>query len=194
MTPEERVRRGGAVLAFDTNAIVRPGKEGRVSFERFMRCCDAANRLRKANKKLDVWVVVPALVHFEVLHDLRVSRGAGFDPKQVNDALESKGVEIGAFDAAAAEGAAGVLHGWFPGNEQWRAEKKQNCLGALGIGAAPGHGLATIDWPISAHGEASKWILVTGDKGAEFRRSTLKVTATEASELLDKLVVERVGA
>lgn len=194
MTPSDRVRAGGAVLAFDTNAIVRPGKEGTLSFRRFLGCCDAANRLRNAAQKLDVTVVVPALVHFEVLHDLRVRYGPRFDADGVEAGLRSKCVVVAPFDEVAAKGAAQVLHRWFPHDDDWQAEKKQNCLHALGIDDAAGRGLATIDWPLGAQGEGSGWILVTGDQGPEFRRTTLRMSVVEASDVLDALVSERVAS
>jgi hypothetical protein len=76
--PEELIRAGGATLAFDTNAILgfSPGTR-RVVFGAFMKMCDDAHLLRTAARPLWLSIVVPSLVHMEVLHDLRVARARG---------------------------------------------------------------------------------------------------------------------
>jgi|HubBroStandDraft_6_1064221.scaffolds.fasta_scaffold90970_2 hypothetical protein len=195
--PEELIRAGGATLAFDTNAILgfSPGTR-RVVFGAFMKMCDDAHLLRTAARPLWLSIVVPSLVHMEVLHDLRVARARGgqaFDAAHVKVELKDK-ADILAFDEEAAIKASGALHDWFPSDEAWQAAKRERCLEILGLpsSAAPGQGgLASIDWAIAAQADAAGWILVTGDMGAEFKSVSLKMTKAALRTLLDALLHER---
>lgn len=195
--PEDLIRRGGATLAFDTNAILGFSKaERRTVFGGFMRMCDDAELLRSgAARPLPISLVVPSLVRMEGLHDLRVDRRTKpFDGNKAAEDLRSKNVRVVAFDEDAAINASAALHRWFPSHEDWQTAKRDRCLEILGLpsAAAPGQaGLASLDWAIAAQAEAEGWILVTADTGAEFRKVSLKLTKNDLRHLLDELLRER---
>jgi len=191
---EDRIRGGDATLAFDTNAIIGfSGAEARVTFGAFWTVCDDASRLRdEAREPLSIEIVVPALAHLEVLHDLRTTIGARFDRARVERELQSKQVAIPPFHDEAALKASETLHRWFPDAGLWRAAKRARCLEVLGLRDAPGQaGLASIDWAIAAQAEAEGWILVTDDARAEFNHVSHKITKSVLRRLLDGLLRER---
>jgi predicted nucleic acid-binding protein len=192
---EDLVRSGGVTLAFDTNAIIGFSRaEGRVTFGAFWRICDDVSRLRdEASEPLSFAIVVPALAHMEVLHDLRAAIGPSrFDRARVERELESKGAAVAPFHDDAAMSASAILHRWFPEEEAWRAAKRARCLEVLGLRDAPGEaGLASIDWAIAAQAEAEGWILVTSDTRAEFGKVSRKIAKSALRQLLDELLRER---
>jgi len=194
---EARIRRGDVTLAFDTNAIIGfSGVDRRVTFGAFWTVCDDANRLRDETKEpVSISIVVPAVAHLEVLHDLRTAmsqRARAFDRARVERELGDKQVKVAPFHDDAATNASEVLHRWFPQAEAWRTAKKARCLEVLGLREAPGNaGLASIDWVIAAQAEAEGWILVTADTRAEFNQVSLKITRSELRRVLDDLLLER---
>jgi predicted nucleic acid-binding protein len=192
---EELIGSGSATLAFDTNAIIGFSREAqRVTFSAFWTVCNDANRLREeAASPLPIKIVVPALAHMEVLHDLRTSLAVSkFDQQQVKRELKRKGVTIAPFHDEAALSASAILREWFPSDEAWRTAKRRRCLEVLGLLDAPGQGgLASIDWAIAAQAEAEGWILVTDDTRAEFGNVSRKITKTELRLILDDLLRER---
>jgi hypothetical protein len=181
------LRGGTAVLALDTNVITCPRKDGRLSFNPFLDICDLVDRIGSTPTGPRIRVVVPASVHFEVLHDLRLSKGSSFNLELVRNPLKSKGVDVLAFDEESAELASGELAQWCADSEVWRQRKKQHCLSALGLADAPGHGLATIDWLLATEAEARGWLLVTDDQGPEFADVDRKVKRTRLAGLLIEL-------
>lgn len=190
MPVEELIRGGGAVLAFDTNAIVGFSRERKVTLRAFLQMCNDAERLRLDDASpLAIGIVVPALARMEALHDLRVSRGEQpFDEQTVKDGLRNK-AEVHPFDEDSAIRASGVLHGWFPSDDAWQAAKRER-LRAL-MGQSPADAPATIDWAIAAQAEAEGWVLVTADVRAEFKHVSRKMTKVDLRELLDELLRER---
>ena len=196
-TIEDRIRSGGATLAFDTNAIIGFSRtDRRITFGAFWTVCDDVNRLRgEAWEPLDLSVVVPALAAMEVLHDLRTSRseqGLSFDHAVVRQNLETKKAMLAPFHDDAAMRASEVLHRWFPEAEAWRIAKRARCLEVLGLPDAPGGaGLASIDWAIAAQAETEGWILVTADTRAEFDRVSSKIRRSDLRRILDTLLRER---
>lgn len=193
--PEELIRKGGATLAFDTNAILGFSKvERRLELKGFFGICNAVDRLRAdLSSPLPMAIVVPSLVRMEGLHDLRIDRAKRSDPFDEKE-LKAKGFEVAPFDERAAIDASGALHQWFPSHEEWQTAKRHRCLEILGLQGTdpPGKaGLASIDWAIAAQAEAQQWILVTADSHAEFRKVSLKIRKTELRALLDALLYER---
>lgn len=192
---EERIRSGGATLAFDTNAIIGVSRaDRRVTFSAFWTVCDDANRLRdEIPEPLPISIVVPALAHMEVLHDLRTSLSkTPFDRTRVEREMESKRVRIANFHDDTAMRTSEILHGWFPTSEVWRTAKRQRCLEILGLADAPGHaGVASLDWAIAAQAEAEGWVLVTDDSGAEFSRVSCKIKRSALRRVLDEILRER---
>lgn len=191
---EARIRQGDATLAFDTNAIIGfSGADRRVTFSAFWSVCDDANRLRdEVPEPLPMAIVVPAVAHLEVLHDLRTATRRAFDRARVERELADKRVRVAPFHDEAATSASEILHRWFPEAEAWRTAKRTRCLEVLGLRDAPGNaGLASIDWVIAAQAEAEGWILVTADTRAEFNRVSHKITRTELRRVLDDLLRER---
>lgn len=153
MTPEERVRAGGAVLVFDA-----PNVPVRKLFA-----------LAKAAKEHgeDLCLVVPVTAHVEQVAHIRRRRGASYDATHVRKALEDAGVEVLPLDAEAAESLAERLCQWFPDAEAWQDAKWKKLYGDAPRGAGR-HPPATIDWYTAALCPA-KAIVVTDDSGAEFR-------------------------
>lgn len=196
-SPEELIRAGGATLAFDTNAILGfLPTDHRIAFGAFLNLCDDANRLRdELSPRLQISIIVPSLVHMEVLHDLRVDLGEKpFDETRPHPVFRDKKAEVVSFTEQAAMKASGALHRWFGSGEAWSNAKRERCLEILGLKSAeaPGKsGLASIDWAIAAQAEAAGWILVTADAGAEFRNVSLKIKKIELRKLFDDLLRER---
>jgi predicted nucleic acid-binding protein len=188
---DDRIRAGGAVLAFDTNTILGFSRaERRVSFRSFFGFCNDAERLRQDERApIAMHIVVPALVRMEALHDLRVSRGdKPFDIHEVKNGIKNK-AEVRSFDEDAAILASGVLHRWFPSDDRWQEAKRQR-LSAI-VGQSRASAPATIDWAITAQAEAEGWILVTADKRAEFSRMSHTITKIALRSLFDDLLRER---
>lgn len=188
---DELIRAGGATIAFDTNAVVGYSKaERKVTFGAFFRLCNDAERLRgHRDRPLALTMVIPALVRWEALHDLRVDRGEQpFDARLVSSALKNK-AKVRAFYEGTAIRASEVLHRWFPSDDLWQAAKRDRLTAILGH--APSAAPATIDWAIAAQAEAEGWILVTDDTGPELSRVSRRVRKRELRAIMDALLAER---
>jgi hypothetical protein len=190
MTPEERIETGGATLAFDTNALT--------GFQRLADLCDQVNLLRGGPEPLDVRLCVPAVVHMEVLFDLRQRHGVAFDAEAVLRGLLDKGLSIAPFGEEHATRAAARLADNFPQTADWHAAKRKRCLQCLGLGEPEGRMLssgkrcgATVDWVIAAHAAHEGWILVTSDNGPEFAGLELKLTLAQLEQALAAIVKRR---
>lgn len=192
MTPEDKIEAGGAVLALDTNALI--------GFRRLAGLCNRVNLLRQAPSPLEIQLSVPAVVHMEVLFDLRQHHGEGFDADGVLRGLFEKGLRIEPFGEAHAQHAAARLAANFPQTSDWHAAKRKRCLACVGLreqdvrSAASGKRCgATVDWVIAAHAAQEGWILVTSDTGPEFAGLELKMTLDRLEQVLADLA-ERRGA
>lgn len=196
MTPEERIAAGGAVLALDTNAIYGLGRLAKV--------CNHVNLLRAAAEPLDIRLCVPAVVHMEVLFDLRQNIGTKFDANIVVQGLLDKGLTIAPFEERHAVHAAERLAESFPHKADWQAAKRRHCIECLGLGLSEEKAYelesrkkpcsATIDWVIAAHAAHEGWILVTNDKGAEFAGLKLKMKLEQLEQILATQVERRCAA
>lgn len=193
MTPEERIAAGGAVLALDTNALT--------GFRRLAALCNQVNLLRKAPEALDLRLCVPAVVHMEVLFDLRQHIGAAFDADAVLQGLLDKGLTVAPFAEEHAARAAAHLAASFPDNADWQTAKRRRCVECLGlvrseeaaraISSKKKRCGATVDWVIAAHAAHEGWILVTDDPGPEFAGLELKLSLPELEQILAALMVKR---
>lgn len=190
MTPEERIRAGGVVLALDTNALK--------GFKRLARLCNQVNLLREGPAPLDLRLCVPAVVHMELLFDLRQAYGPAFDPEAVVRGLFDKGLSVASFEERHAEHAAARLGQSFPDVSSWHEAKRKRCLRCLKISEqaeqvkASGKGCgATVDWVIAAHAAHEGWILVTNDTGPEFAGLEGKITLEKLEEELERLTALR---
>jgi predicted nucleic acid-binding protein len=196
MTPEERIAAGGAVLALDTNAIY--------GLRRLAKLCNHVNLLRSAADPLDIRLCVPAVVHMEVLFDLRQNRGPGFDANIVVQSLVDKGLTIAPFEERHAMHAAERLAESFPQNADWQAAKRRHCIDCLGLGLPEDKARelasrkrscgATIDWVIAAHAAHEGWILVTNDNQSEFAGLKLKMKLEQLEQILVAQVERRCPA
>ncbi len=191
---EDRVRAGGAALAFDTNAMS--------AHRKLIGLCNAANQLREGPSPLDLRLYAPAIAHAEMVLHLRhelVQRGKAYDPAIVRQGLVDKGLEIMSFDVHHAEEVAALLAERFGDPAAWQAAKRERCVSCLGLtkaqgDAAPGKRCAaTVDWLIAGQALKDGWILVTGDKGPEFRGLEAKIGLDALDALLRSLVAERQG-
>lgn len=192
MTPEERIAAGGAVLALDTNALT--------GFQRLADLCDRVNLLREVSDPLDIRLCVPAVVHMEVLFDLRQRYGSAFDADFVLRNLFEKGLTVEPFVEAHATHAAARLAESFPRTADWHGAKRRRCIECLGLrpsevpNAASGKRCgATVDWVIAAQAAHEGWILVTNDTGPEFAGLEMKVSLDRLERALADLA-ERRGA
>jgi hypothetical protein len=166
----ERLRQGGLRLAFDTNALVADQK-----------FTDLCNDVSRWNVRLEavgrpiVQLIVCTVAHVEKLFDLKQRFKGTFDMDVILAKLESKGVQVEPFSAAHALEVAVRLGRSYPDGQAWHQAKKERCLGCVGLPLttpAPGTGGscgATVDWLIGGHAHASGCILVTDDKGPEFK-------------------------
>lgn len=171
MSPEELDARlaGGATLAVDTNVLFSVRELGTLT-----DLVRAANRSR--SQQAPVRLVVPALVHAEILHDLRcflARKGEPYSAAEVAASLASKGTTVVAFSPEDADGTSAHLFASAPTSTGWRAAKRRNAISHLGMlhreGEVPGKNVpATVDWFIAGHARERGWILITGDRGPEF--------------------------
>jgi mono/diheme cytochrome c family protein len=189
---EDRVREGGVVLAFDTNAMS--------AHRKLIDLCNTANQLRVGPSPLDLRLYAPALAHAEMVLHLRheqIRRGRTYDPLVVRQGLEDKGLEVMSFEVHHAEEVAALLAQRFGDPAAWKAAKRARCVSCLGLTkaqgeAAPGQSCAaTVDWLIAGQALKEGWILVTGDKGPEFRGLDAKIELDALAALLRELVADR---
>lgn len=185
MSPDDLALRlrAGAELALDTNAIFG-----------FRTIGTLASLIREANRarpdEPPIRLLVPVLVHAEILHDLRcflAAKGHSYRPEEVVRDLEGKGVEIVEFAVDDAEGVSAHLYTQHTTEGSWRAAKRLNAIAHLGLlkeeSSIPGQRVpATVDWFIAGQALRRGWLLVTADRGPEFRGLTrVQVPALKAA-------------
>lgn len=191
-TPEDLMASGRAIFALDTNAVL--------GFRRLQHLCNVVNHLRTEPDPLDFRLYVPAVVHMEVLFDLRQMCGEEYDPQEVLQGLIDKGLHVQPFEGSHAEHAAARLGKEFPKSTDWYAAKRKQCVQCLGLserdvrivssGKSCG---ATIDFVIAAHASHEGWILVTDDNGPDFAELELKIKLGRLEEVLNDLLMQRRG-
>lgn len=179
----ELIAAGGAVLAFDANALC--------GFRRLGKLCEVVNQLRQAPVSLDIHLYVPALAHAEVLFDIRQDMGPAFHAKRVVQGLIDLGLVIQPFEERHAERAAEWLGEAYPSTEAWYAAKKQRFIKSLGLDekktASNVTGkkcAATVDFYIAAHAAQEGWILVTDDGGPDFEKIERKIDLSSLEQCL----------
>ncbi len=180
---EQAIRRGSVTLAFDTNCIIGRTSDGKLTFP-FNTLADAVENLRMASEPHHLEIVIPAPVHFEVLHDLRIflrEAHRAFDEDLIIQSLKNRNVRVEPFDAEVALDASAQLFRWYPGEAEWQ-EAKNTSRGA------------TIDWLIATQAEARRWVLVADDKkGGEYAKVTLAIGRARLRDVLKDLC-KRCGA
>lgn len=189
---ERRIRAGGAVLAFDTNAAA--------GHRRLFGLCDIMERLKEASDPLLLHRCIPALAHAEMVFHLRHSlrgRNSPYSVEVVRKGLSDKGLSVEPFGVEDAEAAADFLDSQFTSPEAWRLAKRQRYVDALRLSpedanrASGKRCAATVDWYIAAHVDRRGWILVTSDSGPEFQGVTLRINLSDLETLLTTLLAER---
>lgn len=178
------------VLAFDTNAIF-----GNHANDPFSQLCNAINRLNRIRDPRRIRKVVSAPVYMEKLHDLRQGH-RNYDHQKIEQFLEEKQIDVMPFLGAHAEHVAGLLGELYPNTNDWRAFKRQRCLSCLRLPGdlhhkATGDGErcgATIDWLVAGHADAEGHVLVTDDRGDEFKRVQRQVTFDVAVKVVDEVL------
>jgi hypothetical protein len=171
VTPQqlEARLREGVSLALDTNVLYGFRQLGKLD-----------TLVRRANRTVapqQIRLIVPALVHAEMLHDLRchiTQKGAAYDAGEVARSLGDKTVTIAAFEAEDGEGVSAQIFLHHPDPEDWRDAKRRNALKHLGLSSMADQISrkrvpATVDWFIAGHARGRNWLLVTHDNGPEFK-------------------------
>lgn len=189
---QARLKAGGLTLAFDTNAVEnhRP----------FLDACDAIQRLNARTEAQKIGLAVYAVAHGEKLLHLRQCHTADilgpFDDERICADLNDRGIEIMAFEERHARRVAVRLQDRYKTRQEWRAEKKQRYLQALGMVAHAGLSTATgkkcsatVDWLLAAQAEIEGHILVTDDKGPEFACLAERVAFDTLTDALKSLSV-----
>jgi predicted nucleic acid-binding protein len=180
------LRQGEGKLVFDTNVLF--------SARRFTNLCDKVNKLNESNG-YQLQIVVPALAHAEKIHDLRPNRGVEYVHKKVKGLLEEKKVEIMSFEQHHAEATAEFAE-QFPDKTSWLAYKRERCCDCLSLTKEECDQKtvsnnkkcsATIDWLIAGYAQAEHSILVTDDKGIEFKDVVRKTNLDQLEDALQQL-------
>lgn len=98
--------------------------------------------------------------------------GRDFNPSIVWATLQSKQVRVSVFDAPAADLASARLARWFETKDAWKDAKWKRVCEMYGqTKDRPNRHLsATVDWLIAAS-VPEDWIVVTDDRGDEFRQT-----------------------
>lgn len=187
---EARLRAGGLTLAFDTNAVE--------NHRAFLDACDAIQRLNARREAQKIGLAVYAVAHGEKLLHLRQGHKQDllgpFDDDHICADLKDRGIEIMAFEERHARRVAVRLQERYRTRQEWREEKKQRYLQALGMVAHAGLSTATgkkcsatVDWLLAAQAEIEGHILVTDDKGPEFACLAERVPFDTLAEALGRL-------
>jgi hypothetical protein len=193
VTPDEvtqRLRSGGIKLSFDTNALFAPRKLATL-------CADVArwNEHLSRQKRDPVQLAVCAAAHAERLFDLKQQYKGTFDMRTILDGLQHMRLEIEPITVKHALEMATLLAERYPNTAAWHEAKRIRYLQSLGLDPkttqAPGTGQkcgATIDWLIGAHARAENSILVTDDKGPEFKGVRERVSFNVLASAVQQLV------
>ncbi len=195
---EEALRAGGISLTMDTNVVSGGGNH----FRQYSKIVQGVKNLNAKFElehphRTPVKMRVSALVHVEVLFDLRQTHGSDFDASKASSGLANTGLLVRDFDLRAAETCARVLGGWFPTSGEWAAEKRARLVRAMGLEpkdpqpSRSRHFPATVDSFIAAQAEGDDDILITNDKGSEFDRVKRKVDVETLEKALQALLSDQ---
>jgi hypothetical protein len=169
----QRLRTGGSKFSFDTNALYAD--------RRLIEVCGNVSRWNdrlKEQGRPPVYLAVCTVAHAEKLFDLKKQYGSAFNPETIAMGLQSKGLRIEPFEVKHALETANRLGTFYPAAQDWHQAKKKLCLECAGLDPskhqeAIGTGKqcgATVDWLIGAHALAEGYVLVTDDRGLEFKQ------------------------
>jgi hypothetical protein len=163
------LKTGQVKIAFDTNALE--------SDRKFASLCNYINRIND-KFKYQLQAIVPALAYFEKLHHLKHQYKERFDLAGIFDGLKDKQVQIMPFEPNHAEAVATLLYSQFLTEEAWQTAKIERCAKWLGIPtdntSKNKSCSATIDWLIAGYAVAESCLLITDDKGIEFKEISCK--------------------
>jgi predicted nucleic acid-binding protein len=154
-------------LAFDTNALWGDRS--------FSRACRDLHRLGQRQKN-QITLFVSAAAHGEKLFDLKQDFQGRYDYAVILESLKDLRLQVQAFSESDAQAIGELLGATFATAEAWHAAKLQHYAGSLGLSGTDAkiqsgkHLSATLDWLIAAHARAQDCILVTTDRGIEFRQ------------------------
>jgi hypothetical protein len=183
----ELLQTGKLTITFDTNALY-----GDI---RFLNVCDEIDEIN--NKlKYEIKIVISSLAHAEKLFHLKKKHKEEYDIGFINQVLKRKKVNIVPFEPDHAEAVAKWISTQFPTSEEWQMFKRQECINCLGINEdennIPGSGKkcgARVDWLIAGYAQAKNYLLITNDKGNEFKhiekKTTLKILEKSVNKILE---------
>ncbi|HNN92318.1 MAG TPA: hypothetical protein PKI03_08620 [Pseudomonadota bacterium] len=153
-------------LAFDTNALWGDRS--------FRKACRDLHSLGQQQKN-QITLFVSAAAHGEKLFDLKQDRQDSYDYAVILQSIMDLRLQVQAFTESDAQVIGELLGSAFPTAEAWRAAKLRHYARSLGLMESDAkihsgkHLSATLDWLIAAHAKAQDCILVTTDRGIEFR-------------------------
>lgn len=154
-------------LAFDTNALWGDRS--------FSKACRDLHTLGQQQKN-EIALFVSAAAHGEKLFDVKQDRQDHYDYSVILQSLMDLRLQVQAFTESDALAMGELLGTAFPTAEAWRAAKLQHYARSLSLQVSDAkvqsgkHLSATLDWLIAAHAKAQDCILVTTDRGIEFRQ------------------------
>jgi len=185
----ELLQTGNLTITFDTNALY-----GDI---RFLNVCDKIDDIN--NKlKYEIKIVISSLAHAEKLFHLKRKHEEKYEIDLINQVLKRKKVDIVPFEYHHAEAVAKWISTQFSTNEEWQKFKRQECINCLGISKnnydIPGTGRecgARVDWLIAGYAHAENCLLITNDKGNEFKsiekKTTLKILEKAVTRIKTQL-------
>ncbi len=163
------LKTGQVKIAFDTNALESDSK--------FASLCNHINLINE-RFKYQLQIIVPAPAYFEKLHHLKHRYKEHYDLAGILYGLKVKQVQIISFEPNHAEAVATLLYSQFSTKEAWQTAKIERCIKCLGIPinntSKNKSCSATIDWLIAGYAVAEKCLLITDDKGIEFKEISCK--------------------
>jgi hypothetical protein len=133
--------------------------------------------------------IVPSLVVGERLRQIAQRKGDRYVAETALQTLEDVGLTPVGHEQDDGIHFAGLLTSWYPNPDDWDAVKRQWAADQLGV-AGPVNDRrvsATVDWAIFAQADRHGWVLLTADKGPEFKslpRTSLKVAHAAVKQLL----------
>ncbi len=168
----------GAAVAFDTNVLHQVDAVIKLAEE-----VKRANATLEAKGKPTIHVVIPALCWAELVLHQRHRYSADYDETLLQVALIAGAMTVHDFTESDASVVAAYIASAYPAKDLWQKAKLDAMLTRLAVTDAPGKKVpATVDWYIAGQAMARGWILVTEDKGAEFKgplvRTSLKSLTT----------------
>ena len=156
----------------------------------FHQLCDEINRLNHTMKPRHIAMFISAVAHTEKLFHLKQQIGAKFDVTVAMEGLTNIGVEVLPFAIKHAHATAELLGTRYEKRDDWRDAKRKRCLQCLGARPEDSDGRncsATIDWLIAAHAIHENCILVTDDRGIEFKDVLAKIRLKTLAQAISEL-------